>query len=114
MTNVNIITLNNQYSKSSDIIVLYQTLVRIFRNSLTIEEINIANPKRTKKYVDLNIFFNEIDYLSLNYASLNIFFFSKDKFLPIWIPFLKQCQYIICKTKYDVKYLKLQGINPDK
>tara|TARA_B100001093_G_scaffold516149_2_gene594251 strand:- start:463 stop:2133 length:1671 start_codon:yes stop_codon:yes gene_type:complete len=114
MTKVNIITLNNQYSKSTDVLVLYQTLVRIFRNSLEIEEINVANPKRSKKYVDLNIFFNEIDYLSLNYAPLNIFFFSKDHFLPIWVPFLKRCQYIICKTKYDVKYLKLQGIDTSK
>lgn len=114
MTKVNIITLNNQYSKSTDVLVLYQTLLRIFRNSLTIEEINITNPKRTKRNADVNIFFNEIDYLSLNDAPLNLFFFSKDKFLPCWIPFLKKCQHIICKTKYDLKYLKLQGIDTDK
>ena len=112
---VNLISYDNGYDNSSDILAFAKTLYKSFKNKAEVEYYNYFDEK-TLKCADVNIMIGYINNIHFKYAAVNIF-------LPItvvdwntnWDSYLQKFDYFLAKNDRIIKYLvNKKSINKTK
>ena len=103
---INFITYNNGYGLSNDMKLLQKRLTKLYNNIeiffCNYYDHNIPN-------ANINIFFEVISNLLIPKANYNILIPNQEWFYKTWVPYLKDIDLILVKTKYAENIFKNFG-----
>ena len=104
MIKINLITYNNQYGLTNDMIMLCKLLEKYFKSKLEIKIVDFFHYKAPR--ADINIFLETVSKILFKYANINILIPNQEWYYRTWIPYLEEIDFILVKTKYAEEIFK--------
>lgn len=95
---INLITYNNKYGLTNDMILLARFLKRTFRDRVEIKIIDFFHYKAPQ--ADINIFLETVSKILFKHAKINILIPNQEWFYRTWTPYLEDIDYVWVKSKY--------------
>jgi len=112
MKKINIITHNNQYGLSQDIMILVNNLKKFYKNNVDFNHLNFFDFKFTP--ADINIFLETPSKQMFDWAPINILIPNQEWYYNTWTDYVDNFDYILTKTKYAYDIFSDLVKNKDK
>lgn len=110
---INIIFNNNTYGLTNDAKILVKYLDQI-KGDISIKVRPVSIYSYLTGYVDINIFLETYNPVLYHYGKVNILIPNQEWFYKDWKPYLKDLDYIWCKTKFMTNIFKNLVDDEDK